>query len=148
MAFLRDDKNDRRLEDLYKKEEEDLVKALSVKYDIPTIDLSVISIETDALRLITENIARKLGVAAFKMLEIILGGAFGMDSSDIHIEPEDGKVRIRYRVDGMLEDVLFFDYDTYKLLNSRIKLIAQLKLNVKDNAQDGRFSIKMGGNEI
>ena len=83
-----------------------------------------------------------------KMLEIILAGAVANDASDIHVEPEEKRIRLRLRLDGMLEDVIFFDYDTYNLLASRIKLLAQLKLNIKNNAQDGRFSIKIAGADI
>lgn len=66
---------------------------------------------------------------------IILGG------SDIHIEPQEDQVRLRLRVDGVLEDVFFFDLKTYQGLLSRIKLLSKLKLNITDKPQDGRFSI-------
>lgn len=81
------------------------------------------------------------------MLEIILAGAISMNASDIHIEPEQEKVRLRYRLDGVLESVLDFNYDVYKYLNSRIKLLSGMKLTVVKN-QDGRFSIWVGEDEI
>jgi type IV pilus assembly protein PilB len=81
------------------------------------------------------------------MLEIILAGAISMNASDIHIEPEESRVRLRYRLDGVLEDVLYFNYDVYKYLNSRIKLLSGMKLTVIKN-QDGRFSIWVGDSEI
>ncbi len=81
------------------------------------------------------------------MLEIILAGAISMNASDIHIEPEEDRVRLRYRLDGVLEDVLFFNYDVYKYMNSRIKLLSGMKLTVTRN-QDGRFSIWVGDSEI
>jgi type II secretory ATPase GspE/PulE/Tfp pilus assembly ATPase PilB-like protein len=81
------------------------------------------------------------------MLEIILAGAISMNASDIHIEPEEDRIRLRYRLDGVLEDVLFFNYDVYKYLISRIKLLSGMKLTVVKN-QDGRFSIWVGESEI
>lgn len=81
------------------------------------------------------------------MLEIILAGAISINASDIHIEPEEEQVRLRYRIDGVLEDVLFFNYDVYKYLNSRIKLLSGMKLTVVKN-QDGRFSIWINNDEI
>ncbi len=81
------------------------------------------------------------------MLEVILAGAISMKASDIHIEPEEDRVRLRYRIDGVLVDVLFFNYDVYKFLNSRIKLLSGMKLTVVKN-QDGRFSIWIGDVEI
>jgi len=55
---------------------------------------------------------------------------------------------LRYRLDGVLVDVLTFDQETYKLTLSRLKLLSGLKLNVEAQAQDGRFSIKIKGDEI
>jgi type IV pilus assembly protein PilB len=81
------------------------------------------------------------------MLEIILAGAISMNASDIHIEPEEDRVRLRYRLDGVLEDVLFFNYDVYRYLISRIKLLSGMKLTLVKN-QDGRFSIWVGESEI
>ena len=81
------------------------------------------------------------------MLEIILAGAISMNASDIHIEPEEDRVRLRYRLDGVLEDVLFFNYDVYKYMISRIKLLSGMKLTVVKN-QDGRFSIWVGDSEV
>jgi len=83
-----------------------------------------------------------------KILEIILAGAVALGASDVHIEPEDKQVRLRYRLDGVLTDIIYFDADTYSLLTSRVKLISNLKLNVKEIAQDGRFSIKIKDAEI
>jgi type II secretory ATPase GspE/PulE/Tfp pilus assembly ATPase PilB-like protein len=64
------------------------------------------------------------------------------------LEPEDKDLRLRYRLDGVLTDILHFDSETFELLLSRIKLISELKLNTKEKAQDGRFSIKLAGSEI
>jgi type IV pilus assembly protein PilB len=83
-----------------------------------------------------------------KILEIILAGAIALGASDVHIEPEEKKVRLRYRLDGVLTDVVYFDSRTFDLLDSRVKLISELKLNVKDIAQDGRFSIMVKDQEI
>ena len=55
---------------------------------------------------------------------------------------------MRFRIDGILTDVLHFDSETFELLLSRIKLVSELKLNVKEKAQDGRFSIKLTDIEI
>src|SRR3990167_31788 len=82
-----------------------------------------------------------------RILEIILAGGLATEASDVHMEPEEGYVRLRYRLDGVLVDVLRFDMDTYKLLVSRVKLISNLKLNVT-SAQDGRFSIKLPEGDI
>lgn len=82
-----------------------------------------------------------------EVLEIILAGAISADASDIHIEPQKESVRLRLRIDGVLHDILFFDYKTYNLLLSRIKLTSGLKLNIHNQAQDGRFSIRANNAE-
>jgi type II secretory ATPase GspE/PulE/Tfp pilus assembly ATPase PilB-like protein len=75
-----------------------------------------------------------------RLLEIILAGAIAIKASDIHIEPEKDRGRLRLRLDGILQDVNFFGLDVYRLLNSRVKLLSGMKLT-STIAQDGRFSI-------
>jgi len=83
-----------------------------------------------------------------EVLEVILAGGISIDASDVHIEPQEESVRLRFRLDGVLHDILFFDYKTYNLLLSRIKLVSGLKLNIHEQAQDGRFSIRINDTEI
>ncbi len=83
-----------------------------------------------------------------RVLEVIMAGAMSLGASDVHLEPEDGGVRMRYRLDGVLVEVLMFDLPTYALISSRLKLLSGLKLNIKNAAQDGRFSIVVGGKEV
>ena len=82
------------------------------------------------------------------ILEIIMGGALALGASDVHLEPEESGVRMRYRLDGVLVEVLSFDRATYSLMSSRLKLLSGLKLNIKSAAQDGRFSIDINEKEI
>ena len=83
-----------------------------------------------------------------EILELILAAAIQMDASDIHIEPQEKQVRLRFRLDGVLQDILYFEQRYFQLLLSRIKLVSELKLNVHDRPQDGRFSIHLKGIEI
>lgn len=242
-------KTDARLKELHAREEEALAQTLSKKYGVGYIDLTRVTINTDALRLIPEQEARAAEAAAFdtvgkrvslavrspnhprlpavlkeletnnftttlfmvstasllrawerykdlsfaietregvfdissneladavgslktianvaaaiddvrelkkayrvsKILEVVLAGALAVDASDVHIEPEEANVRLRYRIDGVLSDVTRFDEETYRLLLSRIKLLSSLKLNVHERAQDGRFSINLARKEM
>jgi type II secretory ATPase GspE/PulE/Tfp pilus assembly ATPase PilB-like protein len=83
-----------------------------------------------------------------RLLEVILAGAIAIKASDVHIEPEQERMRVRYRLDGILQDILFLEPKVYHLLNSRLKLIAGMKLTNTSKAQDGRFSIFQDGMEI
>ncbi len=79
-----------------------------------------------------------------EFLDVILYGAIILDASDIHIEPQEEEARLRIRLDGILQDVVFFGHDTYHHLLSRLKLLSKLKLNITDKPQDGRFTIGVG----
>lgn len=83
-----------------------------------------------------------------RMIELVMAGALKFDASDIHIEPEETQVRLRYRLNGILEDVAFFDFDALKNITSRLKLLSGLKLSTVADAQDGRFSIDLEEAEV
>ncbi len=121
--------------------------ALDISNEQITEFLSKVHTITDVQALIKETLNLKKAYRISRILEIILSGAIATESSDIHMEPEQDYVRLRYRLDGMLTDILEFDRETFNLLLSRIKLISNLKLNVK-GSQDGRFSIKVSNQEI
>lgn len=121
--------------------------ALDISNEQITDFLSQVHTIPDVQNLIGEVLQMKKSYRISRIMEIILAGAIATNSSDVHLEPEEEYVRLRYRLDGILTDILEFDLDTYKLLLSRIKLISNLKLNLS-GAQDGRFSIKIGEDEI
>jgi len=102
----------------------------------------------DVRKIVAETMALKKSFRVSRVVEIIVAGAIATKASDIHVEPEDEHVRLRYRLDGVLVDVLLFDKETYFLLLSRIKLLSGVKLNVRTAAQDGRFSIVIDQKEI
>ncbi len=83
-----------------------------------------------------------------RSIELLVAGALHFNSSDIHIEPEKDKTKLRYRIDGVLQDIYFFDKDVSHLMNSRLKLLSNLKLSSQATAQDGRFSISLEDREI
>lgn len=116
-----------------------------------TVDISEESIENlvskfktidDVRTALKETFEQKDARHISKIFSIILAGAIGIHASDIHIEPEEILVHIRYRVDGVLHEVGTLPQATYRLVNSRLKLLAGLKLNMTAESQDGRFSIK------
>ena len=81
-------------------------------------------------------------------IEVMFASAFGLGASDIHIEPEENGIRLRYRLDGVLHDIIDLERTLYERLISRVKLLAGLLLNVHDEAQDGRFTFDMQDKEI
>ncbi len=90
-----------------------------------------------------EEIEMSLGERTTEVLAKILGGSVALGVSDIHFEPKKGNSKIRVRSDGILQEVVELDHKVYNKLISRIKLVSELKLNIKDKPQDGRFSIAL-----
>ncbi len=79
-----------------------------------------------------------------RLLEIILGAGIGIGASDVHIEPMQDSVELRFRLDGVLRVITTLPAHTYKQLNTRIKLLSGMKLTITSNPQDGRFSAFLG----
>jgi len=102
----------------------------------------------DIKKLISDITTQKGLHQVSKIFEIVLGGAIATGSSDIHLEPQEESVRLRYRLDGILQDIALIDHHVHKLLLSRLKLLSGLKLNISGDTQDGRFSIKLKGIDI
>ncbi len=92
---------------------------------------------SDLKKAIEENLSKDVS----DLLSIILIGSILLSSSDIHFEPEEKIVKVRIRIDGLLQDVITLPREAYRLLVSRIKLLAGLKLNIHDRPQDGSFSV-------
>jgi type II secretory ATPase GspE/PulE/Tfp pilus assembly ATPase PilB-like protein len=78
----------------------------------------------------------------------MFAGALALRASDIHIEPEETNIRLRYRLDGVLHDVIGMQRVIYERMISRLKLLSGMRLNVRDEAQDGRFSFTVGEQTI
>ena len=83
-----------------------------------------------------------------QVINIIMGGAYKLNASDIHIEPQEKEFRLRYRVDGILHDVTFFPLNIFKKIISRIKMMSGMKINLRDIAQDGTFEINIENKKI
>jgi type II secretory ATPase GspE/PulE/Tfp pilus assembly ATPase PilB-like protein len=82
------------------------------------------------------------------IFERLLAAAITNDASDIHFEPEKEDAVIRLRLDGILHDFGRLSRETEKKIESRVKFISGLKLNVNDIPQDGRFSFQAQGKSI
>jgi type IV pilus assembly protein PilB len=74
----------------------------------------------------------------------LFGVAMQLSASDIHLEPEDHLVKVRFRVDGVLQDLLHIDKSLQGPVISRIKILSKLKLNVENLPQDGRLTFQWG----
>ncbi len=81
-------------------------------------------------------------------LTLLLGAALKMDASDVHIEPEEDKILIRLRLDGILHDAAILPKEDFSRLLSRIKLVSSLKINITEKPQDGRITLKLEDGDV
>ena len=122
--------------------------SLDVSADDITNTLQRVKNINDVRVILDEVIGSNNKFKVSSIVEIILAGGIGVGASDIHFEPEDDFIRVRYRLDGVLTIVANLTHPTYKLLLSRIKLLSGMKLNIKSDAQDGRFTVDLNKKEI
>ncbi len=97
----------------------------------------------------TQTVSNEFNEAPIaKIVNTILEFGTKSRASDIHIEPEEVKTRVRYRIDGILQEKLTLPRTIHESLISRIKILAALKIDEKRVPQDGRFNFKLGTEEI
>jgi len=109
--------------------------------------ISGISIPTDQS---VERLAIDTSIDAplVKALNLIIDEAVKARSSDVHLEPEDNRLRVRYRIDGTLQDMISLPLSIHPALISRIKILADMNIADHHRAQDGQFSTEAKGREI
>ena len=93
-----------------------------------------------------ERIAEDLPVV--RIMDTLLRHAIAQNASDIHIEPMESVLLIRYRVDGILHDAMELPATAAAAITARIKVLARLKLDEKRLPQDGRFKIDADGESV
>lgn len=83
-----------------------------------------------------------------KIVNTVLDYAVRSRASDVHIEPLEENVRVRYRIDGILQEKYILPRNVLEAVVSRIKILANLKIDEKRIPQDGRFNINVEGSEV
>jgi len=99
-----------------------------------------------------ERVEQLIGVASeapiIRLVNFILARAIEREASDIHLEPYEKSLRVRYRIDGVLEDVEAPPRRLQTAVVSRIKIMARLNIAENRLPQDGRVKLRVGGQEI
>lgn len=88
------------------------------------------------------------GAPIVRIVDVILSNAIEADASDIHIEPSDNDVRVRYRIDGILHTSLMLPKHVHQAIISRLKILANLKIDESRLPQDGRFHVDVAGRSV
>lgn len=92
------------------------------------------------------NVIKEAPIA--KIVTTVLEFAMKARASDIHIEPGEDKTRIRYRIDGILQEKLILPRTVHEAVISRIKILSDMKIDEKRIPQDGRFNFRAGEEEV
>lgn len=88
------------------------------------------------------------GASTTDLIAVIVAAALELNSSDVHIEARADGVAVRLRLDGVLQDVASLPLDEWRRIVNRLKLVADLKLNITDRPQDGRFTIFLKDEQV
>ena len=101
--------------------------------------------ENENVNVQEQDVAENSPIA--QTINLLLEYAIRSHASDIHIEPRESFVQIRYRIDGVLKEVNRLPRNVLSALVSRIKILSNLKIDEHRVPQDGRFKIKVGGKQ-
>jgi len=134
---------------------EEVWKRYKSSEKIKMVQLGVVDIKEEQMISLQDKIENikdlKDGIAKLRVtdiLDILIAGALKIGASDIHLEPEEKQLRIRYRLDGLLSNITELPNKEYSRLLSRIKLMSGLKINIHKAPQDGRFTIRLKKKDI
>ncbi len=83
-----------------------------------------------------------------RLLNFLVDRAVNLGASDIHVEPQENFLRVRYRIDGVLTERERLDKNFHAPLTSRVKIMAQLNIAERRLPQDGRINLKVGGQSM
>lgn len=99
---------------------------------------------------VSEKDLKKLAedLPVVRIVDTLLNHAIIQGASDIHIEPQENQLLIRYRIDGILHDAMVLPRDTAPGIVARVKVLSNLKLDEKRLPQDGRFKIETNGEKV
>ena len=143
--------------DVYAISEHSLAQAIKIYEHLPKEREAVkgIDITDEELSRFTSNINNLSDFNAFlknvsttDIVTLLIAAGVKLRASDIHLEPRENKFIVRFRIDGVLHDITDLNDEQARLINSRLKLLSGLKLNVTNRPQDGRFTIYLPKDRI
>jgi len=118
----------------------------------------IIMKESSALKVIAEENGEEMSeedlkkmaedLPVVRIVDTLLRHAIIQDASDIHIEPMETEVIVRYRIDGILHDAMTLPKHASSTITARLKVLSKLKLDEKRLPQDGRFKMEMDGQKV
>ncbi|MDD2681039.1 MAG: GspE/PulE family protein [Patescibacteria group bacterium] len=107
--------------------------------------------ELERAQALTKNVAQTINlseVPSKEVIKLIMAMAADSQAGDIHIEPTENSVKVRFRIDGVMHDILELPKTSYLPILSEVKILAGFATNVKRATLDGRFSIYLPEHKI
>ncbi|HEY40838.1 MAG TPA: Flp pilus assembly complex ATPase component TadA [Dehalococcoidia bacterium] len=95
---------------------------------------------------ITSKVIAKTPIA--QSLDLLIQQAVRDRASDVHLEPNEKNLRVRYRIDGILQEMFSLPLNAHVPLLSRIKILAEMNIAEQRRPQDGQFSVKVGSRDV
>lgn len=131
----------------------DISKFIGIYYSSQQVSNAAMQLAKESTKAIKhktidEDINEVNSAPVVKMVDYLFKNSVEMKASDIHIEPFEKEIRIRYRIDGKLQIVNTLGIESLGPLVTRIKILAGLNIAEKRIPQDGRIMVKVGGKEI
>jgi len=120
----------------------------SVKSSIDRALIEVVEEESTEFDLSREEAVSIDDAPVVKLVNTILGQAVESGASDVHVEPFENETRVRYRIDGVLFDMLTFPKHLHPPVSSRIKIMSGMDIAEKRHPQDGRILLRAAGRRI
>jgi len=133
---------------------EDVEKAISEQYSQEIVgEVGEALAETEVYKKTRTVDSQQIGqiikeAPIAKIVSTILEYAVTSRASDVHIEPQEDRVRVRYRIDGILYDKLSLPKNVQDAVISRIKILSEMKIDEHRLPQDGRFNFKISNEEV
>lgn len=122
-------------------------KVITVKQHSNEIKLSEKDF-TGNIKSLSDLGKRLVNASATEMIELLVGNGLSLEASDIHVEPVSDSVKVRFRMDGVLQDICNIPKELNHQLVSRVKILSHLKLNVTATPQDGSFSLTYNDQQV
>ncbi|MGD8370057.1 MAG: ATPase, T2SS/T4P/T4SS family [Syntrophobacterales bacterium] len=112
---------------------------------VPSEEVEVLAEDREENEYDVDELIRQSEIAPIvRLTNAILADAIKLEASDIHIEPQEREVAVRYRIDGMMKNIFKVGLPALAPLVSRIKIIGDMDIAVKRRPQDGRTKLKVG----
>ena len=128
--------------------EKEILRAIKEAYGVRAlVDKASSIVKPEDLASITEMQSAD-DAPVISIVNSIISQAIKERASDIHVEPTDNNLRVRYRIDGELREAFSFPIKTHALLISRLKIMSELDIAEKRLLQDGRINFREGDREI